>query len=64
MLFPAKYVLRWLAIKTGSIQNGPTMFFMTVTILLLFGSAFMTDIIGVHAIFGEEALIHIAYIRR
>ncbi|KAF7791476.1 hypothetical protein EIP86_002492 [Pleurotus ostreatoroseus] len=28
------------------------MFFMTVTILILFGSAFMTDVIGVHAIFG------------
>ncbi|KAI0086957.1 Sodium/hydrogen exchanger family-domain-containing protein [Irpex rosettiformis] len=52
LLFPIKYVMRWLAIKTGSIQNGPTMFFMTVTILLLFGSAFFTDIIGVHAIFG------------
>jgi Kef-type K+ transport system membrane component KefB len=25
---------------------------MTVTILILFGSAFFTDIIGVHAIFG------------
>ena len=55
LLFPVKYIMRWLAIKTGSIQNGPTMFFMTITILLLFGSAFFTDIIGVHAIFGEFA---------
>ncbi|KAL0961524.1 hypothetical protein HGRIS_006464 [Hohenbuehelia grisea] len=52
LLFPAKFALRWIARKTGSIENGPTMFFMTVTILLLFGSAFFTDIIGVHAIFG------------
>ena len=53
LLFPVKYALKWLAHRTGSISNGPTMFFMTVTILILFGSAFMTDIIGVHAIFGE-----------
>jgi Kef-type K+ transport system membrane component KefB len=53
LLFPVKYILRWLARRTGSIENGPTMFFMTVTILILFGSAFMTDIIGVHAIFGD-----------
>ena len=29
------------------------MFFMTITILLVFGSAFFTDIIGIHPIFGE-----------
>ncbi|KAJ7170478.1 Sodium/hydrogen exchanger family-domain-containing protein [Mycena crocata] len=52
LLFPVKYALRWLALKTGSIENGPTMFFMTCTILLVFGSAFFTDVIGVHAIFG------------
>ncbi|KAJ7446767.1 Sodium/hydrogen exchanger family-domain-containing protein [Mycena latifolia] len=52
LLFPVKMALRWLARKTGSIENGPTMFFMTVTILLVFGSAFFTDVIGVHAIFG------------
>lgn len=52
LLFPVKFALRWLARRTGSIESGPTMFFMTVTILILFGSAFMTDVIGVHAIFG------------
>ncbi|KAF7356505.1 K(+)/H(+) antiporter 1 [Mycena venus] len=52
LLFPVKMALRWLARKTGSIENGPTMFFMTVTIILVFGSAFFTDIIGVHPIFG------------
>ncbi|KAH9841680.1 Sodium/hydrogen exchanger family-domain-containing protein [Rhodofomes roseus] len=46
---PAVY---WLARRTGSIENGPTMFFMTVIILLMFGSAFFTDVIGVQAIFG------------
>ncbi|PPQ82193.1 hypothetical protein CVT26_009576, partial [Gymnopilus dilepis] len=52
LLFPVRMALRWLARTTGSIQNGPSVFFMTVTMLLLFGSAFFTDVIGVHAIFG------------
>ena len=53
LLIPGRRALRWLARRTGSIENGPTMFFMTITILLVFGSAFFTDVIGVHAIFGE-----------
>ncbi|KAG5642538.1 hypothetical protein DXG03_002576 [Asterophora parasitica] len=52
LLFPVKYALKWLARNTGSIESGPTVLFMTVTILILFGSAFFTDVIGVHAIFG------------
>lgn len=55
LLFPVKFVLRWLARRTGSVANGPTMFFMTVIMLVLFGSAFMTDVIGVHAIFGKSS---------
>ena len=54
LLFPCKMALLWLARHTGSVENGPTMFFMTVTILFVFGSAFFTDVIGVHAIFGKE----------
>ncbi|KAF6754982.1 Sodium/hydrogen exchanger family-domain-containing protein [Ephemerocybe angulata] len=52
ILFPVRYGMKWLARKTGSIESGPSVFFMTVTIVILFGSAFFTDIIGVHAIFG------------
>ncbi|THH13512.1 hypothetical protein EW146_g6712 [Bondarzewia mesenterica] len=52
LLFPIRRILLWLARQTGSVENGPTIFFMTMTILLLFGSAFFTDVIGVHAIFG------------
>ncbi|KAK7047841.1 K(+)/H(+) antiporter [Paramarasmius palmivorus] len=53
ILFPVKIALRWLGRKTGSIESGqPTMFYMTVVILCVFGSAFFTDVIGVHAIFG------------
>ncbi|KAF9459201.1 Sodium/hydrogen exchanger family-domain-containing protein [Collybia nuda] len=52
LLFPVKVAFRWLARTTGSTESGPTVLFMTVTILVLFGSAFFTDVIGVHAIFG------------
>ncbi|KXN82041.1 K(+)/H(+) antiporter 1 [Leucoagaricus sp. SymC.cos] len=52
LLFPVKFVLHWLAKKTGSIESGPTVFFMTVTMMTMLGSAFFTDVIGVHAIFG------------
>lgn len=52
LLFIGKPALLWLARQTGSIENGPTMLFMTITILVMFGSAFFTDVIGVHAIFG------------
>ncbi|KAG7095771.1 hypothetical protein E1B28_006476 [Marasmius oreades] len=53
VLFPLKHALLWLGRKTGSIESGqPTMFYMTVIVMCLFGSAFFTDIIGVHAIFG------------
>ncbi|TFY78143.1 hypothetical protein EWM64_g5869 [Hericium alpestre] len=52
LLFPVRHAFLWLARRTGSIENGPTLVFMTITILVLFGSAFFTDVIGVHAIFG------------
>ena len=47
LLFIARPIMHWLARRTGSIRDGPTMFFMTITMLLVFGSAFFTDIIGV-----------------
>ncbi|KAH7337991.1 Sodium/hydrogen exchanger family-domain-containing protein [Rhizoctonia solani] len=52
ILFPIKRAMMWLARWTGSVESGPSPLFMTATILLVFGSAFFTDIIGVHAIFG------------
>ncbi|KAF8626886.1 hypothetical protein AX15_004646 [Amanita polypyramis BW_CC] len=52
LLFPIKWILKWLAVWTGSIENGPTLFYMTAVLLFMFGSAFFTDVIGVHAIFG------------
>ena len=52
LLLLVKRVVLWVAIQTGSINNGPSKSFMTFVMLLMFGSAFFTDVIGVHAIFG------------
>jgi len=52
MLAFMRRALLWLARNTNSMEKGPTMFFMTFTILVMFGSALFTDIIGVHAVFG------------
>ncbi|KAL0563549.1 K(+)/H(+) antiporter, partial [Marasmius crinis-equi] len=52
-LYILLYALRWLGKKTGSIEAGhPTMVYMTVIVICIFTSAFVTDIIGFHAIFG------------
>ena len=53
LLLVVKRLVLWVAIRTGSITNGPSKSFMTFVILLMFGSAFFTDVIGVHAIFGS-----------
>jgi Kef-type K+ transport system membrane component KefB len=54
LLYPIRWGFVWLARRTGSLEQGtPTPFMMTVTVLVVFVSAFFTDIIGVHAIFGE-----------
>lgn len=52
LLFVVRRAFSWLARKTGSVENGPTKFFMTIVMVFMFASAFFTDVIGVHAIFG------------
>ncbi|KAL5507866.1 KHA1_1 [Sanghuangporus vaninii] len=53
MLLPVKWAFRWLARKTGSLEGShPSMLMMTITFLMVLVSAFFTDIIGIHAIFG------------
>ncbi|KDQ64220.1 hypothetical protein JAAARDRAFT_52200 [Jaapia argillacea MUCL 33604] len=53
LLIPVKRGFRYLARRTGSLESGqPTAFMMTITLLVVFFSAFFTDIIGVHPIFG------------
>lgn len=54
LLYPGRWAFVWLARRTGSLEQGsPTPFMMTITLLVTFISAFFTDIIGVHAIFGK-----------
>lgn len=45
-------ILSWYLHKSGSIEHGPNAMAISVCILLCFVSAFFTDIIGVHPIFG------------
>ncbi len=53
LLFPGRWGYRWLARRTGSLEQGsPTALMMTVTLLIVLISAFFTDVICVHAIFG------------
>ncbi|KAJ2959068.1 hypothetical protein NQZ79_g5455 [Umbelopsis isabellina] len=52
LIFGVGPLYRRLCIHTGSLDNGPTPLVMTVTLLLVLISAFVTDIIGIHPIFG------------
>ncbi|KAG1868609.1 Sodium/hydrogen exchanger family-domain-containing protein [Suillus subluteus] len=52
LMWPVRIALLRFARFTGSTENGPTMFFMTVTILVFWACSFFTDIVGVNAIFG------------
>ncbi|KAG1814783.1 Sodium/hydrogen exchanger family-domain-containing protein [Suillus subaureus] len=52
LLLVVKRAMLWLARATGSTNDGPTMFYMTVVMILLWACAFFTDSVGVNAIFG------------
>lgn len=55
LLFPGRWAFAWLARKTGSFEHGrPTTLMMAITLLLVLISAFFTDIIGIHPIFGTS----------
>lgn len=50
------YIVRpafiWALRRDGSLENGPSQSMVALTLLMVLASAFFTDIIGVHAIFG------------
>jgi Kef-type K+ transport system membrane component KefB len=56
LVFPVRLALTWLGSVTNSVnssdEEGPSILFMTVTMMLTLGAAFFTDVIGVHPIFG------------
>ncbi|KAN0063892.1 K(+)/H(+) antiporter [Thecaphora frezii] len=53
LYFLVKPAFTWLARRTGSFENGPNQFMIMITLLLVLISAWITDIIGVHPIFGS-----------
>ncbi|KAM7184888.1 K(+)/H(+) antiporter 1 [Naviculisporaceae sp. PSN 640] len=52
LAYGVRPVLMWILRKTHSLENGPSQGIVALTIFLVLASAFFTDIIGVHAIFG------------
>ena len=52
LFFAVRPLYKILCIRTGSMEHGPTPLLMTVTFVIVLISAFVTDIIGVHPIFG------------
>jgi Kef-type K+ transport system membrane component KefB len=58
LLLPVRWAFRWIARKTGCLEKGePTAFMMTVILVLVLISAFFTDIIGIHPIFGQLLIV-------
>ena len=58
LLIPVRWAFRWLARMTGCLEKGePTAFMMTVTLVLVLISAFFTDVIGIHPIFGQLLIV-------
>jgi len=52
LIYAIRPVFVYLCRKSGSFENGPSNGIMVVLIILILASAFVTDIIGVHPIFG------------
>lgn len=52
LIYAVRPLFMWTLIRTGSIQNGPTQAVMALTLLLVLTSAWFTNVIGIHAIFG------------
>lgn len=52
LFFAVKPCLLWLLRRTGNIDNGPSQSMIALILLITLASAFFTDVIGVHAIFG------------
>lgn len=58
MMWPVRLAFRFLVKKSGGLATGqPTPLVMTVTLLMVFISAFLTDIFGIHPIFGQSPTV-------
>ena len=52
LIYLVRPVFIWILRRDGSLENGPSQSMVALTLFLVLASAFFTDIIGVHAIFG------------
>lgn len=52
IIFVLGPLYRKLCHRTNSFEDGPSPFLMTITLLLVLSCAFVTDILGIHPIFG------------
>ena len=52
LVYAIRPAFMWILKRTGSLHNGPTQSVVALTVLMTFGSAFFTGIIGIHPIFG------------
>ncbi|KAI9294849.1 hypothetical protein K502DRAFT_276560, partial [Neoconidiobolus thromboides FSU 785] len=52
LIFAIRPLFIKLCVRTGAFENGPSQFIVFITLTLVFVSAFITDTIGIHAIFG------------
>jgi len=52
VIFVIRPILLKLIVKTGSNDNGPTVMMVVITLSIVLISSFVTNVIGVHAIFG------------
>ena len=52
LVFAVRPAFMWILRRTGSLQNGPTQGIVALTMLMVLASAWFTQIIGIHVIFG------------
>ncbi|KAG0126927.1 Sodium/hydrogen exchanger family-domain-containing protein [Tuber indicum] len=52
LVYAVRPVFIWFLRRDGSLENGPTQSMVALTMLMVLASAFFTNIIGIHAIFG------------
>lgn len=52
LIFAVKPAYVWVLRRNGSLENGPSQSMVALTIMMVLASAFFTDVIGVHPIFG------------
>ena len=52
LIYDVRPALLWIVRRSGSLESGPSQSMVALTLFLVLASAFFTDVIGVHPIFG------------